>query len=140
MTNIHDLCRLKSESENLRSELDSRQGASMTQEQDIEKMRDELRGVQREGAEKVRELDGAVAAAQQAAQMHAQQFELLKGDVLKFQAAARAAHGSYERELQLHAKAERDLSDAETGDIRCLTHSHAPYSSHRNIIRRKLNI
>ena len=100
----------------------------MAQEQDVEKMRDELRGVQREGAEKVRELEGQVLSAQQAAQLHAQQFELLKGDVLKFQAAARAAHGSYERELQLHAKAERDLSDAQTGEL--MPHFHVPFLLH----------
>ena len=39
----------------------------------------------------------------------------LKNDILKFQATARSAHANYERELQLHAKAEKDLKDLETG-------------------------
>jgi 3-deoxy-D-arabino-heptulosonate 7-phosphate (DAHP) synthase len=118
---IDTTCRLKSESEALRSELDSHHSTSMARERDIEKAREELQEARREAADRVRALEEEAQVAKQAAEQYGQQMEILKGDALKFQATARAAHGSYERELQLHAKAERDLKDMETG-----THAYPP--------------
>jgi hypothetical protein len=111
----HVTCRLKSESEALRSELDSHHSTSMARERDIEKAREELQEAKREAADRVRALEEEAQVAKLAAEQYGQQMEILKGDALKFQATARAAHGSYERELQLHAKAERDLKDMEAG-------------------------
>ena len=87
----------------------------MARERDIEKAREELQEAKREAADRVRALEEEALVAKLAAEQYGQQMEILKGDALKFQATARAAHGSYERELQLHAKAERDLKDMETG-------------------------
>ena len=120
-------CRLKSESEALRSELDSHHSTSMAREKDIETAREELQEAKREAAERVRALEEEALLAKQAAEQLGQQMEILKADALKFQATARSAHGSYERELQLHAKAERDLKDLETGTDAC-------YASHRLFI------
>ena len=99
----------------LRCELDAHHTTSMEQERDIEVARLELQDAKREGAERARVLEGEALRYEQAVAQHAQQVELLKGDCLKFQATARTAHGSYERELQLHATAERELKNAEAG-------------------------
>ena len=99
----------------MRSELDAHHSTSMEQERDIEVTRLELQEAKREGAERARILEGEALRYEQAVAQHAHQVELLKGDCLKFQATARTAHGSYERELQLHATAERELKNAEAG-------------------------
>ena len=87
----------------------------MAYEKDIEKAREELSNAKRESTERLRALEEEALLSTQSAQLTAQQMEFLKSDILKFQATARAAHSNYERELQLHAKAESDLKNVETG-------------------------
>ena len=99
----------------LRSELDTQHASSMAYEKDIEKAREELSNAKRESTERLRALEEEALLSTQSAQLTAQQMEFLKSDILKFQATARAAHSNYERELQLHAKAESDLKNVETG-------------------------
>ena len=79
------------------------------------KAREELSNAKRESTERLRALEEEALLSTQSAQLTAQQMEFLKSDILKFQATARAAHSNYERELQLHAKAESDLKNVETG-------------------------
>jgi 3-deoxy-D-arabino-heptulosonate 7-phosphate (DAHP) synthase len=103
----------------------------MARERDIEKAREELQEAKREAADRVRALEEEALVAKLAAEQYGQQMAILKGDALKFQATARAAHGSYERELQLHAKAERDLKDMETGtDMFTCLHFLLPTAPH----------
>lgn len=106
--------RLKTESEGLRVELESHKSTTMASEKDIEKARDELLSEKRENVERIRKLEEETLLAKQALEQSGGQMEFLKADILKFQATARSAHGNYERELQLHAKAEKEFSDAQT--------------------------
>ena len=108
-----EVARLRAEHEGMRKELDGHRSSSLSTLQEVEKAREELLAAKREGSDKVRALEEEAALARQAAEQAAQQAELLKADILKFQTAARNSHANYERELQLHAKAERDLKDAE---------------------------
>ena len=107
--------RLQSESDALRSELDSHLASTMTSEKEIEKAREDLKELNRENTERLRILGESLLLATETSEQSAKQMEFLKNDILKFQATARSAHANYERELQLHAKAEKDLKDLETG-------------------------
>ena len=107
--------RLQSESDALRSELDSHLASTMTSEKEIEKAREDLKELNRENTERLRILGESLLLATETSEQSAKQMDFLKNDILKFQATARSAHSNYERELQLHAKAEKDLKDLETG-------------------------
>ena len=92
----------------------------MSSEKEIEEAREELKEIKRENIENIRVLNESVLLSSQAAEQSAQQIELLKSDILKFQFVAKTAHSNYDRELQLHAKAERDLKDRENGTFPCV--------------------
>jgi chromosome segregation ATPase len=106
--------RLKTESDGFKAELESHRATTMASEKDIEKAREDLLSEKRENVERIRTLEEETLLAKQALEQSGGQMEFLKADILKFQATARSAHGNYERELQLHAKAEKDLSDVQT--------------------------
>ena len=87
----------------------------MSSEKEVEKAREELKELNRENTERLRILGESLLLSTETSEQSAKQIEFLKNDILKFQATARSAHANYERELQLHAKAEKDLKDLETG-------------------------
>lgn len=76
---------------------------------EVEEVREQLRAANAASAEAARALQDEVALARQQSEQVSGQLELLKADAVKFQAAAKSAYANYERELQLHAEAERQL-------------------------------
>jgi nucleoprotein TPR len=99
--------------EAVHKDADEQRSASLSAVKEVEEVREQLRTAQREYAEKVKSQEEEVTLSRQTIEQANQQMELLKVDIMKFQTTARSAHANYERELQLHAKAEHDLKTAE---------------------------
>ena len=95
----------------MRKELDGHRASAVSTLQETEKAREELQTAKKEALEQVRGLEQEVANAQQTSKQAAEHMEQLKQDIVKFQTAARNSYTNYERELQLHAKAEADLKE-----------------------------
>ena len=79
--------------------------------QEAEDAREQLRSFTAESAETVRKLEEALALLRQECDQLKAQGATVSGEIARYQDAARAAHQNYERELQLHATAERELSE-----------------------------
>lgn len=79
--------------------------------QEAEDAREQLRTFTAESAETVRKLEEALALLRQECDQLKAQSITVNGEIVRYQDAARVSHQNYERELQLHATAERELSE-----------------------------
>lgn len=102
---------LRADVERARNDLQENRNASQGWLSEIEQTRDQLRKVTVEGQEALRaaqEENDTLRIENARIREHLSTF---RADAEKFQAAAQLAHDNYERELQLHAGAERELRE-----------------------------
>ena len=106
-----EVARIRGELEASQRDMQENRANSQSLLQEAEDAREQLRAVESEAAEKIRKLEEAVALSQQECEQLKTQSATVTAEIAKFQDAAKSAHQNYERELQLHATAERELSE-----------------------------
>lgn len=77
--------------------------------QEMEDLKDTIHNLNKQLESREEVLEEQKSIFQNEKTQLSQQLEILKKDILKFQSIAKESHKNYEHELQLHAKAERDL-------------------------------
>jgi nucleoprotein TPR len=103
--------RLQTERDSAVRELAEHRASTVTLLNEVEESREQLRAANSANAESTRAHQEQLALARQESEQLREQLELLKADAVKFQAAAKSAFANYERELQMHAQAEKDLRE-----------------------------
>lgn len=106
-----EVARMRAELEAAQKDVQDSRVNSQGLLQEAEDAREQLRAFTAESAEKVRKLEETITLQQHEIDQLRAQGASMSGEIVKFQDAARAAHQNYERELQMHASAERDLSE-----------------------------
>ena len=106
-----ELLRMRTELETALQEVTEQRASCQRFLQDSEQAREELHAFRSESAVMVRRLEETLALSQQEVLQMNEQSLAVATEITKYQEAARLAHQNYERELQMHAQAERDLSD-----------------------------
>lgn len=106
-----ELLRMRTELETAVQEVTEQRASCQRFLQDSEQAREELHAFRSESAVIVRRLEESLALSQQEVLQMNEQSLAVATEIAKYQEAARLAHQNYERELQMHAQAERDLSD-----------------------------
>jgi len=106
-----ELLRMRTELETAVQEVTEQRASCQRFLQDSEQAREELHSFRSESAVMVRRLEETLALSQQEVLQMNEQSLAVATEITKYQEAARLAHQNYERELQMHAQAERDLSD-----------------------------
>jgi len=106
-----ELLRMRTELETAVQEVTEQRASCQRFLQDSEQAREELHAFRSESAVMVRRLEETLALSQQEVLQMNEQSLAVATEITKYQEAARLAHKNYERELQMHAQAERDLSD-----------------------------
>ena len=108
---VAELLRMRNELETALQEVIEQRASSQRWLQDSEQAREELYTFRSESAEIVRQLEETLALSRQEVLQMNEQSLAVTTEITKYQEAAKIAHQNYERELQMHAQAERDLSD-----------------------------
>ena len=106
-----ELLRMRTELETAVQEVTEQRASCQRFLQDSEQAREELHAFRSESAVMVRRLEETLALSQQEVLQMNEQSLAVATEIAKYQEAARLAHQNYERELQMHAQAERNLSD-----------------------------
>lgn len=108
----------ESELQRMREELEASINESSEQKtsaqallQELEDTREELRNITLESTETVRKLDESLLLSRQEVDQLKQQSIVVNNEISKYQEAANVAYKNYERELQMHAQAERELNE-----------------------------
>lgn len=99
------------EAEALKNELSNSKSISLVSLAEIEESREAVRAMSKEREDRDREHALEISCLNEERKVLETQFEALKLDVVRFQSIARSARDNYERELQLHAAAERESSE-----------------------------
>lgn len=113
-----DVSGLEQKVQDLTQELERVQNETSNQRQstqgfllEIEQLQDQLRNAEQKHNDEIHQLQSSLSQLTQLNSTYQQQIQALNQDITKLQQTCTATHDNYERELQLHAQAERDLRE-----------------------------
>lgn len=102
-----EVSKMKAAVSSFQEELSGQRLSTATALKEVEEARERQRDEAKEHSLQVKKLEESLAEAEKARTDTEQQLTLLKGEIARYQEAAKQSYANYERELQLHAYAEK---------------------------------